>query len=223
MLFSYCVRIDDGAAPNPFWGVCTLVICKPAIRRIAHIGDWVVGTGSRRSPIGDTSGHVVYAMRVNQAMSMKDYDIYARDKLPGKVPEWEHFDVRRRLGDAIYDFSDSSPRLRRSVHDGSNRSRDLSGKNALLSNHFFYFGDQPIPLPKHLRGMVLQGRGHRSQSNEPFIERFLEWLYDLGKKPNVLHGHPQYRMFPDEEFGTALCNRGLARKTRSTKKISKCI
>lgn len=45
-LFSYCIPVDDGAAPNPFWGVCTLTICKSKIRRVAEIGDWVVGVGS---------------------------------------------------------------------------------------------------------------------------------------------------------------------------------
>ncbi|MGC9261259.1 MAG: hypothetical protein ACP5I8_14435 [Phycisphaerae bacterium] len=42
-LFTYTIKIDDGAAPNPFHGLCTLVICKPAIRRCAKAGDWVVG------------------------------------------------------------------------------------------------------------------------------------------------------------------------------------
>ena len=40
-LYSYCLPYDDGAAPNPFWGTCTLVICKPAIRRTARVGDWI--------------------------------------------------------------------------------------------------------------------------------------------------------------------------------------
>ena len=44
-LYTYCLRYDDGAAPNPYWGVCTLVICKPAIRRSAEPGDWVVVFG----------------------------------------------------------------------------------------------------------------------------------------------------------------------------------
>lgn len=44
-LFSYCIPVDDGAAPNPFWGVCTLAICKPAIRRVAEVGDWIAGVG----------------------------------------------------------------------------------------------------------------------------------------------------------------------------------
>jgi hypothetical protein len=38
-LYSYCIPVDDGAAPNPFWDICTLVICKPVIRRTAQIGD----------------------------------------------------------------------------------------------------------------------------------------------------------------------------------------
>ncbi len=69
-LFSYCIPYDDGAAPNPFWGLCTLAICKPGIRRVAKEGDWVVGTGSVNSPAGDASGKVVYAMRVTQKMTM---------------------------------------------------------------------------------------------------------------------------------------------------------
>src|SRR5262249_55154673 len=59
-LFSYCIPYDFGSAPNPFWGLCTLAICKPDIRRTANVGDWVVGTGSAVSPIGNISGKVVY-------------------------------------------------------------------------------------------------------------------------------------------------------------------
>ena len=32
-LFSYVVATDSGFAPNPFFGLCTLACCKPAIRR----------------------------------------------------------------------------------------------------------------------------------------------------------------------------------------------
>ncbi len=73
-LFSYCIPYDDGAAPNPFWGLCTLAICKPRIRQSAKIGDWVVGTGSAASPVGDVTGKVVYAILVTQKMTMEDYD-----------------------------------------------------------------------------------------------------------------------------------------------------
>jgi Nucleotide modification associated domain 2 len=73
-LFSYCIRYDIGSAPNPFWGLRTLAICKPNIRQSANVGDWVAGTGSAVSPIGNISDKVVYAMRVTHQMTMEDYD-----------------------------------------------------------------------------------------------------------------------------------------------------
>ena len=114
-LFSYVVRYDDGAAPNPYWGTCTLVICKPAIRRKAKVGDWIVGLGSKANPTEvDYSGKIVYVMKVTRKMTMRDYDKYANERLHNKIPvmpvpgaklrrdsrEW-----RLRLGDSIYDFS----------------------------------------------------------------------------------------------------------------------
>lgn len=63
-LYSYRIPVDDGAAPNPYWDICTLVICKPAIRRTAQVGDWVIGTGSKNSPIGNIEDKLVYAMKV---------------------------------------------------------------------------------------------------------------------------------------------------------------
>jgi hypothetical protein len=72
-LFSYTIPIDDGAAPNPFRGMCSLAICKPGIRRVAKEGDWVAGLGSKGAPSGDLSGHLVYAMRVETVLSLKQY------------------------------------------------------------------------------------------------------------------------------------------------------
>src|SRR5205809_724176 len=99
-LFSYRVRFDHGSAPNPFWGVCTLVICKPRIRRLASIDDWVVGTGSATSPAGDLSGSVVYAMQVTRALSMRAYDAWSA-RHPRKRPDPSHPDPRRVVGDSI--------------------------------------------------------------------------------------------------------------------------
>ena len=127
-LYSYCIPIDDGAAPNPIWGVCTLVICKPRIRSTAKVGDWIVGTGSVNSPVGDNSGQVVYTMRVSQKMTMEAYDAYVKDHLPEKIPEWCSRDVCKRLGDSIYDFSTDPPILRQSVHREENRKKDLGGR-----------------------------------------------------------------------------------------------
>ena len=94
-LFTYIIPIDDGAAPNPFWGVCTLNICKPGIRRVAHEGDWVAGFGSKKAPTGDLSGKLVYAMKVTKVLSMRDYETFAQASCPQKIP---HFFIKQFQG-----------------------------------------------------------------------------------------------------------------------------
>jgi hypothetical protein len=190
-LFSYCIPYDDGAAPNPFWGLCTLAICKPRIRQAAIIGDWIVGTGSKNSPIGNISNKVVYAMLVTQKMTMEDYDRFTELELPRKIPKMESKDLRRHCGDSIYDFSKYPPCLRPGVHNKENRATDLSGGWVLLSDHFFYFGDKPIGLPDDLWGIVKQGQGHRATSNMPYVDTFIQWIHGLGYPPGSLIGKPQ--------------------------------
>jgi hypothetical protein len=190
-LFSYVVRDDAGSAPNPYWGVCTLVNCKPRIRRAAQVGDWVVGTGSARSPIGNIKEQVVYAMRVTDKMTLREYDAWAEEYRPEKVPDPRNRDPRRKVGDAIYDFSGDAPLKRPGPHNESNRKTDLDGKYALLSEYFFYFGNQPVALPERLRGLVKQGTGHRAPENDPYVEPFVDWLTGLGYQPNEPQGDPQ--------------------------------
>lgn len=195
-LFSYRIPYDLGSAPNPFWGLCTLAICKPVIRRSAEVGDWIVGTGSSVAPIGDISNKVVYAMRVTQKMTMQEYDEFTRSKLHRKIPLMTSTDSRRRSGDSIYDYStlpdtNRYPRLRPSVHNEWNQKTDLSGKNVLLSEHFFYFGDQPVTLPEELLGMVKKGPGHRANFDSQYVDSFIRWIHSLGYPPAAVIGKPQ--------------------------------
>jgi len=216
-LYSYCIPYDDGAAPNPYWGVCTLVICKPMIRRTAEVGDWIVGHGSVNSPIGNISSSIVYAMKVTAVMTMAEYDGHCRDRLPRKIPEWKHADFRRKVGDCIYDFSGKGPpRLRPSVHTAGNRRKDLGGKNALLSEHFYYFGDKPVPLPQGLRPILHPSEGHKSHANDPYVETFVSWIENSGYRRNAVHGEPQLKsaVIAKSEVGygeTPLCDTGEAR------------
>jgi hypothetical protein len=188
-LYSYCIPVDDGAAPNPFWGTCTLAICKPSIRRKAKEGDWIVGTGSKRS-LGDISGKVVYAMKVSRVLSLEDYDRWTKRTLPKKIPSLKSRDWRRKLGDSIYDYSGLRPKQRAGVHDKDNMNTDLRGKNVLVSKHFFYFGDNAKLLPFSLRAIAQQIQGHRVHKNKPYVEPFLEWLESLKLVPNRLYGKP---------------------------------
>ena len=208
MLFSYCIPYDDGAAPNPFWGLCTLAICKPAIRRKAKKGDWIVGTGSKRSPIGDIAGQVVYAMCVIRKMKMEEYDELTRSEFPDKIPQMESADRRRRCGDSIYDFSTPIPSLRPSVHNEKNRRTDLGGEYVLLSNHFFYFGDQPVALPEELQAIAQQQRGHRSHLNVPYFDAFVRWIESLKYPSTVPIGNPQWWSLSDFQASCDACATG---------------
>ncbi len=141
-LFSYTIPVDDGAAPNPFDGICTLTICKPGIRRVAIKGDWVAGLGSMNAPSGDLSGRLVYTMRVGEVLTIEEYDRFAPIRWPSRIPKIDSRDLSARLGDCIYDFSTHPPKQRPGVHDERNRETDLSGENALIATHFFYFGSK---------------------------------------------------------------------------------
>ena len=67
-LYSYIVAYDDGFAPNPFRGVCTLACCKPKIRKGAKKGDYIVGIGRKSS-----GNRVVFAMKVEETLVHDDY------------------------------------------------------------------------------------------------------------------------------------------------------
>jgi hypothetical protein len=193
-LFSYTIPVDDGAAPNPFRGMCTLAICKPTIRRAAKKGDWVAGLGSKRAPGGrDLSGHLVYAMLVDDVITLEQYDQLAEKNWPHRVPIPTSRDLADRLGDCIYDFRRGEPPIQRlGVHGPDNIKADLSGVNVLIAYDFYYFGSSAIPLPQDLLPICHQGRGHKSNANAPHLARFVHWLRGLGLGGGQLYGWPDW-------------------------------
>ncbi|MSQ10977.1 MAG: hypothetical protein EXR52_08265 [Dehalococcoidia bacterium] len=136
-------------------------------------------------------------MRVSAKFSMEEYDAYTHRNLIRKIPVWDHRDRKRRLGDSIYDFSQSYPRLRQSVHTPANVKTDLSGGFVLASDHYFYFGSRSVPLPSDLLPIVKQGQGHRRSANAPYLPQFEAWIHTLGLPPNTVLAHPQLDLFAD--------------------------
>lgn len=147
-VYAYIVKSDTGFAPNPFHGVCTLACCKPAIRRTARPGDWVVGLTPKRL------GHrLTYVMRVDEAIPIAEY----WTRFPRKRPEWTSAIRKLKVGDNCYDTADARyPEALESVHNNGEKTaaerkraiaRDLGGRNALISTVFSYFGAAPVPLP----------------------------------------------------------------------------
>jgi hypothetical protein len=203
-IYSYVLRIDDGAAPNPFWGLCTLTICKPAIRRNAQIGDWVIGTGSKNTKLKDSntydfSDSIVYAMKITDKKALSEYDEFCKNNLTNKIPKWKTKDWKLRVGDCIYDYStNSEPTIRKGVHNEGNRQSDLGGDNSLLSNHFYYFGVEARPLPIELKELIKKNQGHKKIEKPDLIQEFEKWIEQFEK--NKLYADPQMRWLFDREL-----------------------
>ena len=179
-LYSYVVARDYGFAPNPFYGFCTLATCKPEIRRKADVGDWIVGTGSKRKK---RDGHVVYAMRVSEAMTFNEYwrDPRFRDKHPDM-----HASIRKAFGDNIYHRNDTTGRWRQadshhSYEDGTpncrNIEHDTRVDRVLVSDDFIYWGGHGPEIPVSFRKDVCQGGpGHKCNFPKKVVTECVEWL-----------------------------------------------
>ncbi|MBL7839644.1 MAG: hypothetical protein JNJ75_05860 [Cyclobacteriaceae bacterium] len=194
-LFSYCIPTDDGAAPNPYWGVCTLAICKPVIRRVAEEGDWIVGVGSKNVNGKDYSGKLVYAMRVSNKMTLREYDIHCQMVLKEKIPDVINNDYRRQVGDCIYEYENKGyeHRLRDSVHGPKNVDKDLRGVNVLMADQFYYFGNKAVELPPQFLILARQNQGHQSTRNQFIKSDFVQWLQKT-YEANKLYGEPQVKV-----------------------------
>lgn len=170
-LFSYVITYDTGFAPNPFGGFLTLACCKPRIRRVARKGDYIIGTGSKRT-IGTTK--LIYAAEISDVVSMEDY---------GKLPK---FNIKRPdsdgkwwqiLGDNIYEKKGSKWIQRENPdHDESHMEYDLTGINVVICKRFWYFGDHPEELQPRFRELIKTGPGHKRFEETPLIKQFLAWL-----------------------------------------------
>lgn len=189
-IYSYVVRYDSGFAPNPFYRYCTLATCKTGIRRSANVGDWVVGSGSNRQGVR-RGGHLVYAMRVTDAMTFDEYSIDPRFEC--KKP-YRNGSRKQSCGDNIYFRLGASVlwHQRDSFHsrpDGSSNhehvARDTSVNRVLISNDFVYFGGEGPVFPDELkdqkgRHLCKRGIGLTTFDDARLVVRLERWIRSLG-------------------------------------------
>lgn len=95
-VFTYILAHYGGFAPNPFHGVLTLACCKPAIRRTARPGGWVIGITPKQL------GHrLAYAMQVAEVLPLADY--FDAPRFAAKKPDRSGRSRRMaRCGDNCY-------------------------------------------------------------------------------------------------------------------------
>ena len=182
-LFTYVVARDYGFAPNPFYGACTLATCKPEIRRMAQVGDWVVGTGSK---VKRREGQAVFVMRVTETLSFDEYWDDPRFVL--KRP-YLHASQKRAFGDNIYHRDpadgnwiqeDSHHSLGDGRQNGANIQHDTRVQRMLISSDFTYWGGSGPELPLFAgQSVINKARGHRSKFPAAVVNEFAAWVRQL--------------------------------------------
>jgi len=190
-VYMYVVDRDFGFAPNPFHGFCTLATCKPRTRRVAKVGDWIVGMGGGRLR---ATGKCIFAMRVSNS---ETFDGYWSNPLYKDKKPLRNGSKKMIVGDNIYWKKDGDWQQLNSHHsfpDGSanphNIKNDTQTDAVLISDYFFYFGAGAVVIPeKILKDLgYVNGRDHRKfplQQARPLIE-YLEREFEA----NRLYGDP---------------------------------
>jgi hypothetical protein len=180
-LFSYVVARDFGFAPNPFHRICTLATCKPRIRSVANVGDWVAGTGTAKRK---RSGYLVFAMQVDEAITFEEYwtDLRFQRKKPNLRSS-----KKQAFGDNIYSRSLGGAWVQADSHhtfeDGSpnpgNVATDTSTNRVLIAHDFVYWGGSGPKIPAQFD--ICAKRNHRSDFSQELIDAFVAWCRSGGK------------------------------------------
>lgn len=181
-LYSYIVTYDGGFAPNPFFGYCTLAVCKPVIRRTSEIGDWIFGLSPKEQ------GHkLIYAMKITEKLSFDNY--YNDSRFKSKIPK--HNNPEDYVGDNFYKplcngIYEKIP----SLHSIKDRENDLKGKCVLVSEHFYYFGAKPETLPDDLLSDISAARYFRKLAYDKNKETIDALLIFIGQKHKGINSYP---------------------------------
>ena len=178
-VFIYTVKYDDGFAPNPFHGVCSLATCKPDIRKAAQLGDIIIGKAAA------PNGHrLVFAMEVDEIFT---YDKYWHDpRYQCKKPRING-SLMMACGDNIYHRLTPEGKWIQahsyhSKRDGTEEPEHIKHdtgrtQQILLSREFKYFGSNGPGLPK-LRDQPITEpiRNMRRHFSERDYETLIRWL-----------------------------------------------
>lgn len=195
-LFSYAITRDFGFAPNPFNGICSLATCKPQIRKHAKVGDWVMGVGG--SKLKQCKRKCIFLMRVSEIVQFQQYWDDPRFSL--KKPCRNGSQVQL-LGDNIYHKAEDGSWVQEDSHhsneDGSinedNLKRDTgSTENILLSDYFFYFGENAVQVDLDLIGYK-KIRGHKKTSLSPEVGGYkliTQMASEYRSSKNMILGDP---------------------------------
>jgi hypothetical protein len=192
--YSYKIEHDFGLAPNPFWGYCTLAVCKGQIRASKKLqnGDWIIGTGSKELK---KLHHLIFLMQVQDKIEMNDY--WNDPKFQIKKPVLNG-SLTQMYGDNVYHRDsetnewiqeDCAHSLDNGVTHSDHLIADTSGKYVLISKKFYYFGDNCPKIPDEFLSVCCESRGYITDKIPLDIaEKFIDWVKN--QYPIGIHGDP---------------------------------
>lgn len=189
-LFSFVITDDTGFAPNPYHNFLTLACCKPTVRRVANVGDYVCANLSNTA---DAESRLLFIMRVTEKLTFDDY--FKDDRFQIKKPVKNGTD-EKKMGDNIYFRNECGEyqQAKNAVHHcgGDKMETDLGGEYVLISDDFAYWGEKLSPLlPAGLKGLIHHGRGHRSRKfPQEFKQNVFSWFAGLPEKGKL--GNPNH-------------------------------
>ena len=162
-LYSYVVRVDNGFAPNPERRLCTLACCKPGIRKKAKVGDWLIGTGSKKHK---ARFKLIYAMKITEKMPFEDY-FTKKCKYKNRK-------------DQIYDFDKKNNRFKIIEnkelygHDNMNALiNDRKGQYVLISDKYYYFGENALGIRGYRRIVKKGPNCKKFNINDVIVKKIL--------------------------------------------------
>ena len=199
-LYSYIIVSDDGYAPNPSDGICTLAYCMSTMRRTVQPGDYVVGlAGSEyRKRVGaDWPQYpVIYAMRVTDVVSFAEFN---------------HNEYYRQHRSSVPNAKVQAAKTDR----------------ALISTDFIYWGGAGPTLTEYLSPLIKDGPGHLCNFPPETIQAFISWFERQSDRGKGCQGIPFDGWFSNDDTNhrrkrhcccrptRGVCNAPAAPKPRS--------
>lgn len=160
-LYTYILTDDDGVAPCTYSGMHTLCVCKSVIRRVASVGDLIIGVAGRMlaDASGTERGGVVYLARVKRVVSMPEY-MHAHAERPDAF-----YKFRLSTDPATYGLPQYMQK-RNPWHEADHAPGDVVGMNCLLLHPFVRLAGSKLTIyhllsPHTTRVVSRLGRGHR--------------------------------------------------------------
>ena len=162
-LYAYIMTNDDGRAPNPSHGVCTLAYCMEMTRGVAEKHDYVVGLAG--AEFKDSRWNVIYAMKVAKWLSPDEYCKRFRARRPQNKKEQKTLDKSGALvsNDYVY-WGREAPCLPHSLN--------------FLIGAFFNGNGTLCP------------RGHKNRFTSTEVQKFERWFNEQKKQKNGKRGEP---------------------------------